>query len=111
MVDRGELRSDIDVGFAAEPQLTVEDHLRLAADVESETGRDVDLVDLASAHGLILKEILTTGIIIRRDPEFLRTKMLEMYDDEATLRPLLDRARRERLEAALGQASSGAGSA
>ncbi len=101
---RGELRggtemaSDVDVAVAGDEPLPVDRRLELASRLARAVRRDVDLVDLRVAHGLLLKEILTTGRFLRKEcPDFVAEKMIEMYDYELFLAPQLRDARRERI--------------
>lgn len=90
----GEMESDVDVAVAGEEPLSIGRRLELADALD----RKIDLVDLRRMHGLILKEILTTGAFLRKQrPEFVAEKMIEMYDYELFLAPQLRAARRERI--------------
>lgn len=94
----GEMASDIDIAVAGDEPLTLDRRLDLSARLAVAMHRDVDLVDLNTAHGLFLREILTTGRFLRKErPEFVAGKMIEMYDDELFLVPQLRRARRDRI--------------
>lgn len=68
----GELQSDVDIGVAGAAPLSIDRRIEL-------------------------KETLSTGRFLRRDPEFIEAKMLELYDYEAFLEPLVKRIRRERI--------------
>lgn len=94
----GEMASDVDIAVGALQPLTLGRRLDLASRLARAMNREVDLVDLHAAHGLLLKEILTTGRFVRRDrPDFVAEKMIEMYDHELFLAPQLRAARRERI--------------
>ncbi|OGV37053.1 MAG: hypothetical protein A2X48_04375 [Lentisphaerae bacterium GWF2_49_21] len=66
--------SDIDVAVAAAGLLEHERLLELAAMISISAGREVDLVDLHSVHGEILKQIISRG-----RPVFIKDK--NMYAD------------------------------
>lgn len=94
----GEMESDVDVAVAGTEPLSIGRRLELADLLADALDRKVDLVDLHRMHGLILKEILTTGVFLRKQrPEFVAAKMIEMYDYELFLAPQLRAARRERI--------------
>ena len=96
--DGGEMASDVDFAVAGVEPLSIDRRLDLASRLSLALHREVDLVDLRVAHGLILKEILTTGRFLRKDlPDFVAEKIIEMYDHELFLEPLLRAARRERI--------------
>ena len=92
-----ELESDIDVAVAAAAPLDPGRRLDLAGRIADEFDRPVDLVDLNALHGLIVREILCRGRFLRRDPEFVARKALELYDYETFLEPALREARRARI--------------
>jgi hypothetical protein len=56
--------SDLDLAVAGPEILSVDQRLSLASDLSRTLGRDVDLVDLNTAHGALLQEVLTRGIAI-----------------------------------------------
>lgn len=94
----GDYPSDLDVAVAAREELPLSDRMELTAELQRQMSLDVDLVDLHTAHGGFLMEILAGGIIIRKDPEFIAGKYLEMYDYTLFLAPQLRAARERRLE-------------
>ena len=53
--------SDVDVAVLAGEQLSTELRLALMAELSLALKREVDLVDLYGAWGLILRQVLTTG--------------------------------------------------
>jgi predicted nucleotidyltransferase len=63
---RNQLRpdSDIDIGVAADRPLSAEQYLEITLELSSRLNREVDLVDLNEAKGLILSEALCSGIIL-----------------------------------------------
>lgn len=93
-----EMASDVDVAVAGDEPLPIDRRLELASRLAGAVRRDVDLVDLRVAHGLLVKEILTTGRFLRKEhPDFVAEKMIEMYDYELFLAPQLREVRRERI--------------
>ncbi|NLW33363.1 MAG: nucleotidyltransferase domain-containing protein [Fibrobacter sp.] len=65
--DRMRPESDIDIAIAEEKLMSIERRIELNGILSPCIHKDVDLVDLRSAHGLLLSEILTKGtpLIIR----------------------------------------------
>ena len=60
--------SDLDIALAASGGITLEEKLSLAEALSREFQCEVDLVDLDSAHGALLQEILTRGVcLIKRN--------------------------------------------
>jgi predicted nucleotidyltransferase len=95
-------RSDIDLAIAGEAPLSSETLIRHYLNAVDLLHREVDLVDLRNAKGLILKEILTKGdILINNDPEFLARKAMEMMDYQSDLAPGVNEMLKKRLERAL----------
>ena len=69
--------SDVDVAVAAENPLAFERLHDLYQDLVSALSREVDLKDLHTLSGLILKQILSGGrVIVNRRPELLARFML-----------------------------------
>jgi len=69
--------SDVDVAVAAENPLAFERLHDLYQDLVASLSREVDLKDLHSLSGLILKQILSGGrVIVNRRPELLARFML-----------------------------------
>ena len=66
--DRQTPASDIDVAIAAQEPLDPRRRLALNDEIESATGRPVDLVDLHRAGPLLLTQALTKGKrVVKRD--------------------------------------------
>jgi len=63
---KGRLRSDsdIDIAVAACEPLSVNVRLDLITALSKITGREIDLIDLKTTHGLLLHEIMTTGMLL-----------------------------------------------
>ena len=51
--------------------------------------RNIDLVDLNQSEGLIDREILTKGIVIKEDIHFFLRKLSDMYDYMELYYPIL----------------------
>jgi predicted nucleotidyltransferase len=94
--------SDIDIAIAAENQLPAEDLVRYYLKAMEVLHREVDIKDLRSADGVLLKEILTTGkILINDDHKFLGAKAVEMMDFQTDLAPQINAMLKARLEKAV----------
>ena len=95
--------SDLDVGVMGARPLSADARMRIVDVLSNVTGRAVDLVDLRTAHGALLAEILRTGLrVVERDatlfPDLLRRHLI----DEADFRPYRDRILAERRRAWIG---------
>ena len=95
--DGGARASDVDLAVAAHERLGLQRRIELATRLGSAVQRDVDLVDLRSVHGLIVREILSTGRFLRRNPEFIAEKALELYAFEIFYEPVQRAARLARI--------------
>ena len=98
---RGALRpdSDVDVAVLADGQLSTEARLALMAELSLALGREIDLVDLHTAWGLILKQILTTGILALKRPGTAHAALIKrMLFDQADMEPLRQRIIEKSLE-------------
>ena len=102
---RGALRadSDIDLGVAAQRPLTAAEVLELVTQLAASLRRDVDVVDLAAETGLVLKEALTKGQILRNErPELYASLLSKLVFDQADFEPLRSRLLAERRRRFLG---------
>jgi len=90
--DRAAPHSDVDVAIAARIPMSAEDRTTLAARLELRLRRTVDLVDLRAVDGLILRQILTKGIVVKNaDPSLLAFFMKKVLYYQADMLPLLER--------------------
>lgn len=84
--------SDVDVAAAADQPLTWEQRLDWAARLASAAEREVDLLDLRSAHGLILREALCRGrLVVCRDRRLYARLVQRMLGEQEDFQPQLDR--------------------
>ena len=98
---RGTLRpdSDVDVAVLAGGQLSTEARLALMAELILALKREVDLVDLHDAWGLILRQVLTTGTLALKRPGPGHAALLKrMLFDQADMEPLRQRIIAKSLE-------------
>lgn len=91
--------SDVDISIAAYDVLPFETLQKIRAKLNDSLDRDIDLVDLNSVSGLILKEALTTGqIVMNKDPELYAGLMKRMLYNQADMMPYYNRTLEERRE-------------
>ncbi len=96
--------SDLDLAVAAEEPLGARQKTALIEELAQVTGRAVDVVDLRTAAGLVLKSALTTGVRFRVTDHVLLAELVKrMWFDEADFEPY----RRRILEARRKQWISG----
>lgn len=92
--------SDLDIAVAAKRPISTEEKINLIDTLALEFGRPVDLVDMNQTVGLILQQILTSGIIlINRNPLLYARLILKMLYDQADMMPVRNMIARKRLEA------------
>ena len=91
--------SDVDVAVLAGGQLSTESRLALMAELSLALKREVDLVDLHNAWGLILRQVLTTGTLALKRPGTAHAALLKrMLFDQADMEPLRQRIIEKNLE-------------
>jgi predicted nucleotidyltransferase len=92
--------SDIDVAVAYPLPLSVEERVGKAQALSAVVNREVDLIDLHDARGVLLQQILANRkTLINRDPELYGNVISRRVNEESDLMPLYERmlqARRER---------------
>lgn len=98
--------SDIDIAVAASRPLDAKVRMALAQDLEGVLGRDVDLLDLQRAHGVILYQALSGEFIYHRSPDdrSVYADLLKRWAyEEADLMPITRRVQRIRRERFLNE--------
>ncbi len=91
--------SDVDVAVLFERPLEAEQKMRLTASLEAGLSRSVDLVDLFSLNGTILKQVLCKGqVLIRKNREDLPSLLRRMTYNQADMMPYVSRTLYERQE-------------
>ena len=89
--------SDLDIAVAGERPLTEDMFLELMAAFSDTTNLEIDLIDLMSVSGPVLKKALTTGrIILNLDKTLYARLISRMVFDEADMMPYYHRTLRER---------------
>ena len=91
--------SDVDVAVLAASRLSPEARLELMAELSLAVKREVDLVDLSTAWGLILRQVLTTGTLALKRSDTAHAMLLKrMLFDQADMEPLRQRIIEKSLE-------------
>lgn len=84
--------SDLDLAVMGAAPLSAGDLLHLAETLGQASGRPADVLDLRTAHGTILHEILRTGVrVFESDPALYPALLTRHLSEEADFRPLRDR--------------------
>ena len=79
--DRFADHSDVDLAVAGECELSYDELLTVSDALGKVTGREVQVRDLRRLKGLILREVLTQGSVIKNDsPELLGRRIADMLD-------------------------------
>jgi predicted nucleotidyltransferase len=89
--------SDVDIAVLFDRPLNAEQKMELISRLERELQRDVDLVDLFSLSGTILKQILRKGrVLIQKKPGALTDLIQRMVYNQADMMPYVSRTLMER---------------
>ncbi len=96
--DRFSASSDIDLAVTTGQPLTAEHRQALKSAIETELNRDVDLIDLATATGTILKQAMRGECLICRTPAVKAQLIKRLIYDQEDMQPLRDRMMRLRRE-------------
>ena len=89
--------SDLDIAVAGERALSEEVYLELAAALADAVNREIDLVDLNTATGIILKKALSSGsIVLNNDKNLYAGLISRMLFNEADMMPYFHRTLEER---------------
>jgi predicted nucleotidyltransferase len=87
---RGTLRenSDIDIGVAADRQLSLEQKTDIYMALSTAFERNIDLIDLNQVNGAILKSALCSGeIVIKRSVPILARLLKKLWYNQADMMP------------------------
>ena len=89
--------SDLDLAVAGEQPLTEKKCMELIDAFAVATNRQIDLIDLATATGLILKQALSTGVVVQNLNKTLYANLISrMLFNEADMMPYYYRILEER---------------
>jgi predicted nucleotidyltransferase len=95
--------SDLDLGVAADNPLDMELKTVLIEELAQCLGRPVDLVDLQTASGVILQQVLTKGTLIYCTDRILYATIIRnMLFNQSDMMPYYDRILAERRKAWIG---------
>lgn len=95
--------SDLDLAVAARCPLDVPEKIPLIEALSQMVSRPIDLVDLQSVGGLLLKEIVTTGKAVYCTDKALHAELIKkMLFNEADFMPYRDRINAQRRRAWIG---------
>ena len=91
--------SDVDVAVLYDAPVTLEQRFSLLDRLEKVLGKPVDLVDLFSLHGTILKKVLTKGKVLLGCGSVKYAQLLRrMVFNQEDMMPYYNRAIAERLK-------------
>ena len=97
---KNSLQSDLDVAVAYGHQLSIDEKVTIAQNLSIAINREVDLIDLFDANGVLLQQILNNRVtLVNRDSELYGKLISKRVTEEADFMPLYDamlKARRER---------------
>lgn len=92
--------SDLDLAVAFTTALSLDSKIELTSKLSRLAKREVDLVDLNTAHGTILEKALCSGkIIIKNNPSKLASLYIRLWTEKEDFGPIRARvlkAKRER---------------
>lgn len=83
--------SDVDICIATDRPLAAETKLQYLSELTLLLTKEVDLLDLHSANGVILKEALHTAKWIRKDPATFAQILKRMLFEQADFQPYYQR--------------------
>lgn len=94
--ERETSESDLDLGIAGAELISSDLKLEIIEELAEKIGRPVDLIDLQSAHGTILKQILTKGsVLYSHDTTLYAGIMKRMLFEDADFMPYYYRTIKE----------------
>jgi predicted nucleotidyltransferase len=89
--------SDVDIAVLFDRPLDAKQKMDLAERLGKELSKTVDLADLFSLNGTILRQILCTGhVLVKNDPAALLALTKRMIYNQADMMPLVRRTLQER---------------
>ncbi|MDR8392880.1 nucleotidyltransferase domain-containing protein [Aliifodinibius sp. S!AR15-10] len=97
--NRATFESDIDLAVAADEPLSSDEIMEVIKKIIDISGRPVDLIDLQTTHGTLLKEILTKGTLIYSGDTTLHASIIKrMIFNQEDMMPYRDRILKEQRE-------------
>ncbi len=101
-VARGKERhsSDVDLAVLYDHPLSADEKMRIMEELGQALGREVDLVDLFSLNGTLLRKVLCGGKVLHRDGSGSLARLLQrMIYNQTDMMPYTIRALKERQHA------------
>ena len=83
--------SDIDICVAKDKPLTSEEKIKVSTELSLLLKKEIDLLDLNVAQGLILKEALSSAIWVHKDSVCFAKILKRMLFDQADFQPYYQR--------------------
>ncbi|MEE8441030.1 MAG: nucleotidyltransferase domain-containing protein, partial [Spirochaetia bacterium] len=81
LTDRFADHSDVDVAIAGRLEFSYDELLAVSDTIGHEVGREVQVRDLRRLEGLILREVLLEGSVVKNGaPDFLGRRIADMLD-------------------------------
>lgn len=80
-------RSDVDLAVCGVDGLTTESCLDLSLALSQELDREVSVIDLEKMEGVILQEVLTKGIVLKRYPAVMARHILRLQEFNEDILP------------------------
>jgi predicted nucleotidyltransferase len=91
--------SDVDIAISKGIEMNVDQQIVLRDRIAHVANRPVDLLDLESAHGFILKQALTLGIPLRpSQPKTLERLLKRLVYEQEDLAPQIQQAQKNRVK-------------
>lgn len=95
--DKSSSDSDLDIAVAAEQPLSADEFLELSEALSAATNHKIDLLDLMTASGEILRQALSTGSVVQNlDKNLYARVILRMLFNQTDMMPYYNRTLRER---------------
>ena len=90
--------SDVDIAIGCNSELSIEQLLNINTELQILLRRNIDLVDISKAEGLIHYKIMTKGIRLKGSDRELTNHMIKALDFRTDLMPQLMEMQRKRIE-------------
>jgi len=91
------LGSDVDIAVLFERPLNVGQKIALVEQLENKLSLPIDLVDLFTTSGTVLRQILCKGqVLVKNDPAAMETLIRRMIYNQADVMPFVIRTLEER---------------
>ncbi len=91
------LGSDVDIAVLFERPLNVWQKIALVEQLENKLSLPIDLVDLSTTSGTVLRQILCKGqVLVKNDPAAMETLIRRMIYNQADVMPFVLRTLEER---------------